>query len=76
LDLLVSNTPTNRQKIEELGDRLGASAVGPWLELPVATIVPPTERHSVLLSSLLTSGQASGPLYGMKLGGEIPVQPK
>jgi hypothetical protein len=60
LDLLVRDTPTNRQKIEELGDRLGASAVGPWHELPVVTIVSPTVRHSVLLSSLQTSGQASG----------------
>jgi hypothetical protein len=33
-----------------------------WLEQPISTIVLPTDRHWALLSSLLTSGQASGPL--------------
>jgi toxin-antitoxin system PIN domain toxin len=33
-----------------------------WLEQPISTIVLPTDRHWLLLSSLLTSGQASGPL--------------
>jgi hypothetical protein len=33
-----------------------------WLEQPISTVVLPTERHWALLSRLLTSGQASGPL--------------
>ena len=36
--------------------------VDSWLEQPIATIVIPSERHWLLLSNLLTSGQAIGPL--------------
>ena len=39
-----------------------SAVVESWLAQPIATIVLPTERHWGLLSRLLISGQARGPL--------------
>ena len=36
--------------------------IGEWLSRPTVTIVEPGERHWTILSSLLTAGQARGPL--------------
>lgn len=33
-----------------------------WLEVPVSTVVHPTDRHWEILGDLLVKGQASGPL--------------
>ncbi len=39
-----------------------AAIVASWLECPVATVVAPTERHWKILTDLLETGQATGPL--------------
>jgi toxin-antitoxin system PIN domain toxin len=38
------------------------SIVDSWFEVPVVTVVHPTDRHWQILGELLVTGQASGPL--------------
>ncbi len=39
-----------------------SAIVGSWLQRPNVNVLQPTERHWVVLSRLLTDGQARGPL--------------
>jgi uncharacterized protein len=55
-------TTNPRAMIRPLTITQARTIVDTWLDVPVATVVHPTERHWQILGSLLVKGQASGPL--------------
>ncbi|MBI3695195.1 MAG: PIN domain-containing protein [Acidobacteria bacterium] len=53
---------TNPRTQRALPLSAAVSAIGGWFAQPLVSVLQPGERHWSILNSLLTSGQARGPL--------------